>query len=185
MSEERRPVWLLDIDGVLNAVARELPPSRGWPADRWTQRQVLSPRNEWVNGGGHPWTITMSQDVIDFLKKVHADGKVEIRWHTTWQAGAERVATAFSLPVFKVQDAPEFYQFSRRDWWKPYAVRRVAEEERVPVLWTDDEITYYLTKPERRELRALGVHLESPDPVCGLAPPNLERIEQWIEKVTQ
>jgi hypothetical protein len=130
------PVWLLDIDGVLNAVA-DGPDDAVWPVDQWVRADARC--------AGSSWPLLAARPVVEFIHRVHRAGLAEIRWHTTWQEDAAGVARALGLPEFPVEPCPWFGD----RWWKLLAVERVLHEGR-PLLWTDDDAT--------RRLAADGSH---------------------------
>jgi hypothetical protein len=162
------PVWLLDIDGVLNASTKD-----AWPASDWVEQKVS-------NTCGR-WRILIAQPVMDFIRQVHVTGRAEIRWHSTWQDDSNAVARVFGLPELPVQDAPEVHHargfLSRGDWWKAPAALRVVQDGR-RLLWTDDDIAADLTPADRT---ALGNSLLiSPDPSTGLDAVDLLTIDTWL-----
>jgi len=176
------PVWLLDIDGVINAaVGPKRPPTHAWPASEWIDTSA-----DGIDRGRvrtRTWRILAARPVLDLIRSVHEQGRAEIRWHTTWQETAREVATALDLPEFAVQDAPEFYQLEeelRRDrWWKLPAVWRVLAEGR-RVLWTDDDASTDLTTAQKATLAAAGCHVVSPDPMTGLCKRHLREIDEFL-----
>lgn len=172
-----KPVWLLDIDGVINAITHEWPPTRGWEAEHWALDQVESFVPDDV------WPIRWSQPVVDFINEVHASGLAEIRWHTTWQEAAHNISKALELPEFEIAKAPERLEFREREWWKLGAARRVLMEEKRPLVWTDDDISYGMDDLQRSAMRRTGqgALLVSPDSSCGLAPKDLDRISAFLD----
>jgi hypothetical protein len=170
-----RPVWLLDIDGVINAVSRD-PDKNVWPAESW-QRTVASA----MNGD---WPILFSEYVRDFINEMVE--RVEIRWHTTWQHAALGFAEAVGIVELPVQDAPEYHSntwigdrhgYTNR-WWKIGAAERVVQEEERKLIWTDDDISF--------EFRSLS-HFESgnlfiaPPTHTGLTQKNLRAIREYVD----
>lgn len=166
-----KPIWLLDIDGVVNSVTA-LPRTDVW--SDWIQVAVSDDRRS--------WPIQTAVAVRDFIAKVHADGLAEIRWHTTWQDRAPRVGAALGLPEFPVQASEEYdpwrYRYSE---WKPPAVFRVAATG-VPVLWTDDDLSHITTAEQRTSLTKMGCHLIQPDSWLGLQPDDLGRITAFLSQ---
>ena len=63
------PIWLLDIDGVLNVT------KPGWSAP---------PRTKTAYADGTPWKMRFSPVLIDHIRELHASGAVEIRLCSTW-----------------------------------------------------------------------------------------------------
>lgn len=180
------PVILLDIDGVINADTRK--PNRSiWPAASWRFGEAVS--------AGKRWPIAWSTNVIEFLTRVHSEGRAEIRWHTTWQHDAQNLADLVGLPTFPVASAPEaptddglngeLIAARIRDglpaWWKYGAARRMVIEERRPLIWIDDDITSELPRRIRDALDRLGpVSFVSPDSKTGLIPRHLREIDTFL-----
>ena len=181
------PVWLLDVDGVINAVARR-PDTDVWPPQAWSARRVTAL-------DGRTWPILTAQPVLDFLCAVHGAGRAEIRWHTTWQRSAvARLGPALDLPEWPVAEAPEFTRFedsgydagtSLDQWWKSGAAERVLGQEGRRLVWTDDDLAAGRSLPAvQRVLAHDSVCLLSPRPDAGLSPADLAVIEQFLDHPT-
>jgi hypothetical protein len=129
------PVWLLDIDGVLNVLGGKPDPS-AWPARSWRRFPATDARTRVT------WPIVAAEPVAAFIREVHESGRAEVRWHTTWQESARQIADRMELPDFEVQWAPEFGDgHDAPAWWKLAGALRVIEDEHRPLIWTDDEAT--------------------------------------------
>lgn len=176
------PVWLLDVDGVLNAVT-PAPDPTVWPRAAWLDTSATA--------DGARFPICAARPVLDFLSEVHVAGAAEIRWHTTWQHDAvTTLAPALGLPELPVQPAPEFHApaavgyggLARGPaWWKLPAAERVVGEERRALLWTDDDLMF------ERGTAGLGAVdrcadrlLISPQTSLGLTPRHLREIRAWL-----
>lgn len=192
------PLWLLDVDGVLNAVAIE-PDYQVWP--RW-QRGLAR-----TDGLTRAWPIQWAPDVVEHLLRWHAEGRVEIAWLTTWGPDAnEELAELLGLPQLPVAGAPPSRIPPSPDtaadgggasthaalagadaadpltgrWWKFDVLRRVlAADPRRPIIWTDDDLA-----AEPAAMAWMRVHTTSlliaPDPRCGLVPQHLRAIERFL-----
>ena len=188
------PVWLLDVDGVLNAVAEKPDPS-------------VWPRGEWVRGfaraGRETWPILASEAVLAFVRDVHERGLAEVRWHTTWGEWARGELTdLLGLPDFPVQcsrvaegsaftgggGTPARVVSSEpagfvTGWWKVPAARHVLEVEKRRLVWTDDEIASEFGRvgghriPVGRGQRSL---LISPREGLGLTRRHLREIGEFV-----
>lgn len=177
-----RPVWLLDVDGVVNCITQH-PNHSIWPENSWLYTEV--------EAAGQTWPISTSTHVIDYINNIHDEGLAEIRWHTTWQADANRLGHNIGLRNFPVAEAPEFHDRSFtaraiRDgtpaWWKFSAALRVLHEENRPLIWTDDDL--------ERETRRYGwpFPIKPFLPIVplqedGLTRTHLRQISEFIEEV--
>lgn len=169
-----KPVWLLDIDGVLNAIARKGDPSV-WPV--W--------KSGWAAAGGQNWPILWSPAVVDFVREVVESGSAEVRWHTTWQHEAVEVERLLGLPSLAVAEAPEYagvgvyaakaVREGKPPWWKLPAAERVVTEEGRPLIWTDDDI-----KTALRDYRMAPSLRICPQQNIGLTPAHLAIIRTAI-----
>jgi hypothetical protein len=171
------PVWLLDLDGVINAACKSLP-THAWPKHAWREVTVGDSKGQSV-------PIKTAQPVVDFIREIHESGRAEIRWHTTWQQDALGVGRELGLPEFAVAEAPEYQQlheFLDRDrWWKLPAARRVLADEGRILLWTDDDAHTDLRRDERTELSGLGrLLIVCPDAMTGLCRRHLRRIDAFL-----
>jgi hypothetical protein len=113
------PVLLLDVDGVLNAVRRDLP--EGW-------------RRGTYNGYVLSWDPT----VVARLRELHESGRVALQWLTTWTERADQLlAEPMGLPGglrthSREGVLPTGFSGELRGlwgWWKLAAARAVAEAE--------------------------------------------------------
>lgn len=137
-----KPIWLLDIDGVVNSLSNKAP-RYVWPLETWHKIDV-------ADTAGISWPILYSTEVIDRINAVHDSGLAEVRWHTTWQESALNFADAVGLRGFYIADAPEFENLGQYTaqailnclptWWKFPAALRVLQEEGRPLIWTDDDV---------------------------------------------
>ncbi|MCP2321708.1 hypothetical protein HDA40_000215 [Hamadaea flava] len=176
------PVWLLDIDGVVNALD-DPPPTGTWPADQWVRTSAKSALDL-------DWPLVVAAPVLDFLRKVTEQGRADIRWHSAWQHNAVNVGAALGLPDWPVEPCPEYalgkaaiaVPLTRRvsHWWKLPAAMRILERDG-SLLWTDDDARYQLRKAdtERWGDRALVI---SPLASGGLTPAHLRRIDAWLAR---
>ena len=170
-----KPVWLLDVDGVLNAVTRKRPPatSTGWPADGW----------RYVEGdaGTASFPIVAAEGVLEFVRRVHKDGLAEVRWLTTWEVGD------YILPLAEKLDLPRFEIAGREmdvplgEWWKLVIAQRVYGQAG-PLVWTDDDISFIHAAKVWAHTRPAGTLLAiSPNGGQGLHPTHLAKIEAFLE----
>lgn len=172
---DTRPVWLLDIDGVINALARG-PVHGSWPPDAWVQRVI---RADMPGHGPMVLPIYAARPVLDFIGYVFGSGSAEVRWHSTWRTAAvTELAPVLGLPPIPISIAPEWTDHTLSGWWKLPAARRVLASGR-PLVWTDDDLSVYAG-----ELGDLGARSDTlligPDPYTGLSGADLDRIAAFL-----
>jgi hypothetical protein len=174
MTQPSIPMWLLDIDGVINALARG-PVRHSWPADAWTQHVV---RAEIPEMGMMVLPILVAEPVLDFVRKVVASGVAEVRWHSTWRTAAMTdLAPLLDLPPIPISVAPEWTE-RPATWWKLPAAQRVVASGR-HLVWTDDDIARYPGELGDLESRKDAL-LISPNPDTGLSAGDLDRISAFL-----
>lgn len=177
-------MWLLDIDGVVNALAAHSP-TEEWPVDAWVQRVV---RAEVPGRGLMTLSVLVARPVLEFITAVHESGAAEIRWHSTWRAAAvTSLAPALGLPPIPISVAPEWADAGRSTrWWKLPAAQRVLASGR-RLVWTDDDLDTYaehgdpdtsatITALARRD----DTLLISPDAPVGLQRAELDEIADFL-----
>lgn len=159
----KRPIWLLDVDGVINATRP------GWRA---------APRSGTTYSAGYPYRLCWAPALITRIHALHRSGAVTIRWCSTWCSDAEEVEHLFGLPRFD------------RAWAGPISRNAAAEAKLAEaravlshghrLIWTDDEAVP-ADGPVRDELTRTGsALLIAPIPTRGLQPEHLDTIEAFL-----
>ena len=163
----RRAVWLLDVDGVLNAAR----PGWGGP-----------PRTRNAYSNGVEYRIRWAPALMDRIRALLTADRVEVRWCTTWCSDADQLEKLFDLPALpRAWSLPLFGEEAAAA--KLDAVREVLGQGHY-LVWTDDTEVPEVG-PVRQELmgtsRAL---LLRPAPNRGLQPADLEAIETFLGRST-
>lgn len=167
---DRRPVWLLDVDGVLNA---DRPGWGGDVADGWARA-----------GHGRFW-IRWSPAAVRRILEIDGTGAVEVRWATTWVPWIEQIEGLLGLPQWAVAwDGPHEGLGSPAiptPLRKVQTALSVVEEERRPLVWTDDDVIPSHGPLHDRLVNA-GVPclLVSPSTRAGLQPDHLDAVEKFL-----
>lgn len=182
------PVWLIDVDGVLNII--------GWDQDKVTE--------EWgdtYDFRAMDFRIRVSPRMLKTARSWMDEGLVDPRWLTTWEDLAnahliERLGWP-ELPVAgrraeskleRPRRLSESHEFYREDvgWWKLEFVQAVYETG-VPVVWTDDEIRTVRSAMEWVSSVADEGRLLAVSPNAGLTPGHMAAIEsflrQWVDLI--
>lgn len=181
------PVWLLDIDGVINAIGGSAVYQGRWPDATWLETEMEVELEEpWKFADGRNEVyLKVAQPVRDFIRDVHDQGLAEIRWHTTWREEAWKLSRWLGLPMFPIHHAPEYFQTQNLNpntlWWKLYGANRVLADEGRPLLWTDDGIRYEVPEDSRVYLDPHSLII-APDDRYGLSPSDLDQIRNYLEK---
>lgn len=196
-----RPVLLLDFDGVINSDARFSKVSGTeimvapkmlanlWPVDTWRYL-------DWTVDG-QTFPIKWSTDVVRQINAIHADGAVEIRWHSTWQHTIQDLAAHMGLPVLEVHGAPEadmhwgqlkatLMSRGKPGWWKYPAAERVLLDEQRPLIWVDNDLTYEVNRAYRDKMGQMGRFLPlAPDETTGLTPRHFKLLGIFLESLEE
>ncbi|MDP9794377.1 hypothetical protein J2S43_002889 [Catenuloplanes nepalensis] len=161
------PVWLLDVDGVINAKK----PGWGGPPLR---RDVYSP------GDDYTYPLRFAPALIVRLRELIEAERVEVRWCTTWCPEAHLLERAWSLPPLAVALTQRPLPRGAECWPLKYrAARDVLDVEGRRLIWTDDE-ALPRPGPDRDALTAGGrALLIAPDSRRGLQPADLDAIDRF------
>ena len=122
---DNKPIWLLDVDGVLNAFHDSGP--------------VLGDWGDWQTFTSNGFPIRYSPAMTAHIRGLHERGTVEVRWLTTWGAMANTHLKEFGLPEFEVAaEAP----FRERDGWWKLPVAQALFDQGHAIIWTDDAMKW-------------------------------------------
>lgn len=187
------PLLLLDVDGVINALADYEEHLTVWPI--W--------RSGHAQADGTSWPITWAPEVIDQLRNWHEAGRVELQWLTTWGHDANgELRTLLGLPELVV--AGTYQEFDRAQpslsgsrshadvapaaldplsghWWKYDVLQRCRRDHPGrSIIWVDDELNdrsgrFRIKAEALDDLLAVG-----PDARLGLAPDDLALVAQRL-----
>ena len=165
---ESVPVWLLDVDGVLNAGRP------GWDTP---------PHQGSARHGDREFRMRWAPSLIVALARLHHDRRVEFRWATTWVDEISGIENLMRLPVFPVafSGLPSSPQ-TKTPGLKTEAALNVVEQERRPLIWTDDDaIPTHGALRERLDRSGQPMLLIAPDPHQGLQPADLASVQGFLD----
>ena len=122
---DNKPIWLLDVDGVLNAFDDSGPVIGDW--------------GDWETFTSNGFPIRYSPTMTAHIRGLHERGTVEVRWLTTWGRMANTHLKQLGLPEFEVAaEAP----FRERDGWWKLPVAQALFDQGHAVIWTDDDLAF-------------------------------------------
>ncbi|MDI6103968.1 hypothetical protein QLQ12_35795 [Actinoplanes sp. NEAU-A12] len=160
------PVWLLDVDGVINANRP------GWHA---------APRRSMVYSAQDrcEYRLRWAPTLIHRLRRLHASSAVELRWCTTWCPEAHLLERLWRLPpLARALTCDPVPKGTHAHPLKLDAARQVLAAGR-PLIWTDDEAVP-TDGPVFAELTAHGqALLIAPSSSRGLQPADLDAVEAF------
>lgn len=176
-----RPLWFLDVDGVLNA---ERPYPKKW--NNWNQ-ELLSTKN--LFDEPVVLKITWATEVVDYLNDMM--DHVDVLWLTSWADTVnddlvpllglkQTLPDAFALAGFQVPRSPSWGEM-----WdlKKKTVRTLMSGEFLdrPFIWTDDDFD----KSSRHAFSYLSdghTLFIRPHEHPGLVKKDLERITTFVDR---
>lgn len=182
-SNDKRPLWLLDFDGVLNAISKR-GMNTGWHT--WNTASVKSPLPGEDNVH---YPLLWASETVQAVADAH-DAGVRVVWLTTW-----REHTALLPPL--MNGLPSDLEFWDEDTvlaaggkldpmlqlnqqWK-YDTARQLVPDGVPVLWTDDNLPYILRKGARwASSRPGGTTSIAPTQTLGLSKRQTFEVNEWV-----
>lgn len=169
--KDLRPVWLLDVDGVLNSIGRAPNPQ---------SLRLGTTKQEYLKTNSGTYRLRVDNHLVDFVNRMNESDLVEVRWCTTWSDEANTIfAPAFGFPQLLVgakppKDTGRFDDYN----WKSNAARGVLNSGR-RLVWTDDDAIPSWFDEEVASY-SQGHLLVRPNPEVGLTLANCEAIEKFL-----
>jgi hypothetical protein len=158
-----RPVWLLDVDGVIN-VNR---PGWGGP-----------PRCGEAHTAGMVFRICWAPALIARIRALHDAGSVDIRWCSTWCCDADQLEHLFSLPRLGRAWLDDLAGTAAAAAKLAAARRALADGKRL--IWTDD-VEVPTSGPMYEQLtKGARALLIVPSPDRGLQSEHMDAIEAFV-----
>ncbi|MFK3985249.1 hypothetical protein ACI2K4_33355 [Micromonospora sp. NPDC050397] len=168
MVDLQKPVWLLDVDGVLNVD----------DPGRWGGTLAYG----YATAAGRSVLLQWMPPLISRIHALHAFGLVEARWSTTWCAYADELERLWELPQLG-RAFTEPLTGDAAASAKLATARSVRADGR-RLIWSDDLETP-TDGPVYEELTGGGhALLIRPDSWVGLQPDDLDAIETFAVRHT-
>jgi hypothetical protein len=176
-----KPVWFLDVDGVINAVSK-------------IENVHYSQFSTWEETVVNGYKIRYSPEVVDFINKMSE--RVEVRWLTTWRDKAvEMLAPALGINVFPYDNAEGRWNpngsfggqnyLPENRWWKLNVILNHIENGGEHFIWSDDDLNPYVRNYVRKiaDVEGMETVFITPEMKYGLTGQNLERIEKFVSNM--
>lgn len=158
------PLWLLDVDGVLNAFDPAVMENSGW--------------DDWTTFTANGFVIRYSPEMVKRIASLHDSEKLQVQWLTTWgKLANEHLSEKFGFQEFLVAGERPFRD--KFSWWKLEHAQALFDEG-YTLIWTDDDLVFsreamqWVSKHGGEDLYAFA-------PQGVLTRQELEDIEEWIE----
>lgn len=161
------PIWLLDVDGVLNAYDESVPVFGDW--------------DDWQEFLARGFPMRYSPAMCARILALHTSGAVEVRWLTTWGRHANEDLTPFGFPQFEVAGEQPFRE--RWGWWKLPVAQKLFEQGHA-IIWTDDDLRF---SNEAKNWVDEVMHSDRAWDMCAFSPEGalsqdiMTQIETWLE----
>ena len=174
-----RPVWFLDIDGVVNFF-----PERNRPLPPGTQKDAVMATHP--SGERVPLPLTWRTSVVDFINRTSREGMAEVVWLTTWGKQAATIfAPAVGLDDFTVAGEVPTTGASTLarspNWWKLAALRdHLPRGSRF--VFTDDDLNATARRVLRGWFEQEDMLLITTFDSVGLTGLDIERITDFIQE---
>lgn len=167
--QARRPMILLDVDGVVN----RLPTLERIPRHKHEFADLSE-----AKVAGFP--IVYSPEMARRLAGLEGN----IYWLTTWEAGDlanRKIAPLLGWePLPTIARADHDKRAGAFGWWKSSAAKALVAQHQRPFVWLDDELDAARKHGQIAWLRRCGLPHLLVSPELGLLPRHLDRIEAWI-----
>ncbi|BBX82196.1 hypothetical protein [Mycolicibacterium aubagnense] len=180
-------VWLLDFDGVINALSKRGGRSY-WP--EWSSATVAHPEGD-LTSAGDPVHLPLlwSPAVIAVIAEAARAG-IDVRWLSTWREHTKRLPEIIpGLPDLPWLDETILDTRASDDLdprlamesgpWK-VLVARAFVPAGAALLWTEDSLTVDLLSESWRRSRTAPTTLIRPRPATGLISREVNEIREWI-----
>lgn len=176
------PIWLLDVDGVLNAFgpySANAKKSARWINPYWDNIKMY---NGVAFSNGRGYTIRWAPTLVERINELHDTGAVEIRPCTTWNSDWVEIATLLGLPTDLEPAFP-----TRGVHWRDITIRKMRAASSIfdsghPLIWTDDQAVPFTWEPLHALMEAGGRSLLiRPKEALGLLPGDMDAIDLFVQ----
>lgn len=156
-----KPVWLLDVDGVINKIT--------WEHDGPEAYVDFDDQ-------GSRFKMRWNTKVVDTIRYFANSDKVDIRWCTTWVSAARNLEDLWMLPRLDTAfDGGGYIDYSEL---KNLAAVDVLTNEKRPLIWTDDDVIPHDFMDDNDNIP--DMLLIRPRAHIGLSNTQLELISEFI-----
>lgn len=173
MSSTERPVWLLDFDGVLNAVNTE------GDTTIWADWEV---RGRGSSPESIPWYL-WAPEAVSVVREAHGAG-VRVIWCTDWMGVTQKLHETIPALPPRMEYLTDRIAGPSKHWKVNAAMATVPDG--APLLWTDDHLKVRLLREkvskEWLARRAGDTTLIAPHKKRGITPRDVATIRAWVAR---
>lgn len=185
-----RPIWLIDFDGVVNALSKR-GGTQFW--NDWRTATIDHPHGE-MNSRGNVIRLSLlwSETVVGTMTMARDRG-VDVRWLSTWRGDTRQLLDVIpGLPELpwvdesildtgslnSLDDSERMYSGP----WKVEVAKAYVPDD-APLLWTEDEMRVDMLSESWRRSRSAATTFIRPHPAQGLIARDIAEITAWIDEV--
>lgn len=176
-----KPVWFVDVDGVINALAD------------YVNKPHLSSYPDWetINVNGYP--IVFSPTMVQSINALSES--IDIVFFSTWAEPAVRdLAPALDLNIksfLRTDGSNSSFDYQGQDaskrWWKLNGILDHIKNDQRPFIWADDDMHNDIKRAIHGRAAFEGVDnlLITPNSKIGLTHQHMEMIEAFASRISQ
>lgn len=159
-----KPLWLLDVDGVLNATR----PGWGGP-----------PTTRSISALGNRWRMRFAPQAVAAIHALTDRGLVDVAWATSWVGFTDDLARVFGLDFPPAFPPPPGYP--HKDAIAPLKLAAALDvlDAGRRLIWTDDD-AIPVDGSDRARMDGAGALLLAPKAGRGLRPADLAAIGAFL-----
>jgi hypothetical protein len=176
----KKPVWFVDVDGVINALVD------------YVNKPHLNSYSDWEALNVNGYIIVFSPAMVESINSLSET--IDIVFMTTWaEAAANDLAPALGLNIkrfLRSDGSNSSFEYQGNDaskrWWKLNGILDHINQDQRPFIWTDDDMHNDIKRAifGRAAFEGVDNLLITPNSKVGLTEQHLEMIRVFSARVS-
>jgi hypothetical protein len=176
-----KPLWFVDVDGVINALVD------------YVAKHHLNHYSDWetIDVNGYP--IVFSPTLIDSINRL--SGYIDIVFLSTWaESAVTDLAPALGLNIksfLRPDGSNSSFEYQGNDaakrWWKLNGILKHINNDHRPFIWTDDDMHNDIQRAifGRAAFEGVDNLLIAPNSKIGLTNQHIEMITTFTSRISR